>query len=47
MKTNTETDEAEAKIRRLDGQLSCRDGVKNEKSNEMEMYLSLEPRLAE
>ena len=41
-----EIDAAETEIRRLEGQISYWDGVKNEKSNEMEMYLSLERRLA-
>ena len=45
-KTNAEIDEADTEIRRLEGQISYWDGVKNEKSNEMEMYLSLERRLA-
>ncbi|SFD35520.1 hypothetical protein [Ruminococcus albus] len=45
-KTNGEIDAAETEIRRLEGQISYWDGVKNEKSNEMEMYLSLERRLA-
>ncbi len=45
-KTNTEIDDAEAEIRRLENQISYWDGVKNDKANEMEMYLSLERRLA-
>ena len=45
-KTNSEINAADTEMRRLDGLISYWEGVKNDKASEMEMYLSLERRLA-
>ncbi|WP_294486542.1 hypothetical protein [uncultured Ruminococcus sp.] len=45
-RTNGEIDAADTEMRRLQGLISYWEDVKNQKSSEMEMYLSLERRLA-